>query len=100
MAGHPMGVVVSLRGFSTGGGGRTAVLSGSQVNTYYAGLHREAASTLLESLLTLIGTDAYGEVVLIAGRGGHLPDIRMGSLVKLGASRAIVYLKRSEITPA
>jgi DNA polymerase III delta prime subunit len=46
---------------------------------YYAGLHRNPAGTLLESLLTfVVNPPVYQRIVLFAGHGDHLPQLGQG----------------------
>jgi DNA polymerase III delta prime subunit len=88
---HPFSGIASLAQMASGRGGQALIVCGSG-STHYAGMERPAANTLLEAVLTFVW-GGYKEILLFAGRGSHLPNVKIGPLVHLGLSRAGIYIR-------
>ena len=93
--------VEELNGVVSGRGGVSTALIGGE-GPFYAGLHREPSSTLLEAVLTFLlagdeglgAANPYAEVILFAAAGEHLPKIQLGS-DSLGQNAAAWRLRGS-----
>jgi hypothetical protein len=114
MSQHPSKTVAHLHSIAEGRGGVVSVIYGEediasphaghtgatgheeQKRSFYAGLGREPAETLLEACLTLADARRYEEVVVIAGKGNHLPQHKITADITLGTYHMIALLKRAE----
>ncbi|WP_413208281.1 AAA family ATPase [Rhodospirillum sp. A1_3_36] len=76
-----------------GQSGGTILVTGHR-GPFYAGLRRVPARTLLEAVATGLGEEKYREIIVLSGRGAHLPkDVRVGPNLTVGIQLLSWYLR-------